>query len=211
MKNLATADLIGRDHPSYGVDHAWFLFSVTDVAAGRISRLIYVEGKGPWAVQTIERIAYDGRVSPNCELLTVIRECEIGIRSDMVEVVSYVDFMLDVVHPDRLLRDALVTTAFRSSLSQEQIDYASKKLERGRQAILRDADGMTDHVRPLPLRSTRPFDADSDTYQDALAALTDLGYKRAQACKALDALGPEARSMPLEKVLKTVLQNFQTA
>lgn len=204
MKNTATADLIGRDHPSFGIGHAWFLFSITDLQAERISRLLLVEARNAWAVQTLERIAYDGKASPNCDLMTVHRECDIGIRSKMVEVVPYVDFMLDVVHPDRLLRDALVTTGFQRSLTPEEVEHARQKVG---QTPLR-APAALPAPAPAPLT---PFGPESADYQNALAALTDLGYKQGQARKVLSGLGSEADDMRLEDLVKLALQQCRAS
>ena len=197
--NTAKANLIGRDHPSFGIGHAWFLFSVTDLKAGRISRLLLVEARNAWAVQTLERIAYDGKASPNCELLTVHRECDIGIRSRMVEEVQYVDFMLDVVHPDRLLRDALVTTGFQHSLTPEEVEHARRKMD---QTLPAAAPAP---VLALPAPAPRPFGPESANYQNALAALTDLGYKQGQARKVLNGLDSDAEDMSLESLVKLAL------
>ena len=202
MKNTATANLIGRDHPSFGICHAWFLFSVTDLKVGRISRLLLVETRNAWAVQTLERIAYDGKASPNCELLTVHRECDIGIRSNMVEEVQYVDFMLDMVHPDRLLRDALVTTGFQRSLTPEEVAYAKQKMSESPCAP------MLASSEPEVLES---FGPESANYQNVLAALTDLGYKQGQARKVLSELGPEAADMKLEDLVKLALQQCRAS
>jgi hypothetical protein len=199
MRNTE-ASLIGRDHPSFGVGHAWFMFSVTDRRTGGITRILLVEARNAWAVQAVERIAYDGKASPNCDLLAVHRECDIGVRSDLVEVVRYVDFMLDVVHPDRLLRDALVTTAFQRSLTPEDARYARRKM------AAQPIPSVRTSVAPAPAPAVPAFGPDSAAYQDAVAVLTDLGYKQGQARKALDGVGPDAADMPLEELVKSALQ-----
>jgi hypothetical protein len=201
--NTAEANLIGRNHPSFGIGHAWFLFSVTDLKANRISRLLLIEARNAWAVQTIERIAHDGKASPNCNLLTVHRECDIGIRSDMVEEIQYVDFMLDIVHPDRLLRDALITTGFQRSLTSEEVAYAKQKM--GNPSCV-----PTVLALPEP-KTVLEFGPESPNYQNVLAALTDLGYKQGQARKVLSEFGPEAADMELEDLVKLALQQCRAS
>lgn len=191
------ASFLGTEHPSYGCEQAWFLFSVRD--AGRVARLLLVEAKNPWAVQAIERIAGpDGMVSGNCELLTVHRQCpSIGIRSDLVSEVDYVDFMVDVVDPGMIAGDQWAAAAFQRSLSPEDRERALRKMDRAAPA---KASALMAAV--IPIRRA----AGPDNYQDVLAALTDLGYKRPQAKRAVDALGPRVNAMPLEDAVKAALQ-----
>ncbi|KKK48434.1 hypothetical protein LCGC14_3145180, partial [marine sediment metagenome] len=58
----------------------------------------------------------------------------------------------------------------------------------------------------LPAPSPESFGPESADYQNALAALTDLGYKQGQARRALDGLGPEAGKAGLENLVKLALQ-----
>lgn len=189
------------NHPSYGCEQAWFMFAVSTGA--RPVRLLLVEAKNSPAVQAIERIvARDGRASPSCELLTVHRQCpSIGIRSGMVSEVDYVDFMLDVVEPSRIVSDALTAGAFQESLGPEGRARALRKMEE--MADPEPEEGPVARVIPMRPR----FDpATSGTYQDVLAALTDLGYKKPQAKKAVDALGPAVDGMELSEAVKAALQ-----
>lgn len=193
--------ILSREHPSYGCEQAWFLFSIRD--AGRVSRLLLVEARSSQAVQAIERVAAsDGRVSDNCELLTVHRQCPtIGIRSDLVSEADYVDFMIDVVDPGRIAGDQWAAAAFQGSLTPEDRSRAIGKM--GRPAAAESAPAEV-----VPMRPSVRFDPDrSGNYQDALAALTDLGYKRAQAKRALDSLGPRVDQLPLEEAIKAALQS----
>jgi len=191
------ASFLGTEHPSYGCEQAWFLFSVRD--ARRVARLLLVEAKNPWAVQALERVAgQDGMVSGNCELLTVHRQCpSIGIRSGLVSEVDYVDFVTDIVDPGLIAGDQWAAAAFQRSLSPEDRDRALRKM--GRPAPAPAPAG----AQVIPFRQAP---ATPDNYQDVLAALTDLGYRKAQAKRAVDALGPRVNAMPLEDAIKAALQ-----
>lgn len=200
--------LLRASHPSHGCEQAWFLFAMT--VGGRIARLLLVEARSTDAVQTLERIVGpDGRASANCELLTVHRQCpSIGIRSDSVSETDYVDFMIDVVDPARITSDPLTAKAFQDSLTPEDRGRAIQKMSAApvRQAppALPEA-GM---AKVIPLRRFDP--AESRNYHDVMAALTDLGYKKPQAKKAVDALGRRVDEMSLEEAIKTALQGCRT-
>ncbi len=181
------ASTIGPGHPSFGCDQAWFLFSKKD-RAGRMVKLILVEAKNAWAVQTMERVvSVDGMASPDCELMTVHRQCpSIGIRSDLVEEVEYSDFFSDHVDLSRVLTDSVTSHALQSSFT--------------------DADRL--RLAPAP---ATPFRGPSDVSEDVMAALTDLGYKRPQAKRIVDGLGDSIRDMTLEDALTSALRNAQAA
>ena len=202
---MNVTSVLSTEHPSYGCEQAWFLFSVKD--AGRVARLLLVEARNEWAVQAVERIvAADGTVSQNCELLTVHRQCpSIGIRSDLVSEVDYVDFMVDVVDPGRIAGDQWTAAAFQQSLTPEDRSKAIEKMSRP--AFPSAAVPARGNVIPMRRPQPRPFSPESsDNYQNALAALTDLGYKRPQAKRAVDALGSRVDDIPLVEAIKESLQ-----
>lgn len=189
------ASVIGKNHPSFGCDQAWFLFAKTD-SAGRMGKLLLVEAKNAWSVQTLERIAAaDGRVAPDCELLSVHRQCpSIGIRSDRMEEVEYSDFVSDHVELSRVLSDTLSAHSFQSSLTDGD-----------RARLLSD--------RPAAARSSVPaaLPAASDVSEDVLAALVDLGFKKPQAKRIVDSLSPAISGMSVEDALHAALQKAQAA
>jgi hypothetical protein len=187
------ASVIGKSHPSFGCGQAWFLFAKTD-SAGRMGKLLLVEAKNAWAVQTLERIAADGRVAPDCELLSVHRQCpSIGIRSDRMEEVEYSDFVSDHVELSRVLSDTLSAHSFQSSLTD------------GDRARL-----LTD--RPAPALSAAPaaLPSASDVSDDVMAALIDLGFKKPQAKRIIDSI-PAISGMSVEDALHAALQKAQAA
>ena len=215
---MESTKLLRVNHPSYDCEQAWFLFAMT--VGGQISRLLLVEAKNVQAVQTIERIVgYDGHVSTGCELLTVHRQCpSIGIRSDLVSETDYVDFMIDVVDPARIISDPLTAKAFQDSLTLEDREQALQKMDESSLPIKEDPPDPAPAPAPAPALAPAPemakvipirgFDpAESRSYQDVMAALTDLGYKKAQAKKAVDALGSRVDEMGLEDAIKVALQS----
>lgn len=206
---MGQTKLLRADHPSYGCEQAWFLFAMT--VGGRIARLLLVEAKNAEAVQTVERIVgSDGHVSASCELLTVHRQCpSIGIRSGSVSETDYVDFMVDVVDPARITSDPLTAKSFQDSLSPEERDRALRKMDAVPvRPALPAPPSQPAMAKVIPIRRFDP--AESRNYQDVMAALTDLGYKKPQAKKAVDALGRRVDEMGLEEAIKAALQGCRT-
>lgn len=212
---------------SFGYQQAWFLFALT--RDGAMVRLFLVEAKNPWAIQTLERVTQDGRVSPTCELLSVSRHASVDFRSRKLHEVKYVDFMLDIVEHGRVLQNAVVASTFEQSLTAEEKYYANAKLEQMMHLEARKPRlipvGTPPPAFPPPPElmeaQTAPmvidveaevFDSDSSViYQQALAALTDLGFKKPQAKKILDDMGAEVETQTIEGVIKTALQRLQAA
>lgn len=182
------ASTIGESHPSFGCGQAWFMFAKQ--SNGTVSRLLLVEAKTPWAVQTLERIvAKDGRAAPDCELLTVHRQCpSIGIRSDFVEEVEYTDFVTDHVELSRLLTDSLSIHAFQQSLTDSD-----------REALAVHLDNSS-----LPME-----EVDTGVYEDVTAAMMDLGFKRPQVKRILESIGSAAAGMSMEQLLREALRKSQ--
>ena len=219
------ANTIGKTHPSYGTHHAWFLFSIMN--SNDVARILIVEAKGPWAVQTIEMIVNeDQKVSKNCTLLAVGRDHRnIGIRSPLVCQVAYVDFMIDIVDHGRLLDNAAIATAFSRSLSDNERRYASQKLVKMEQTMerARKTQGSALLTRPkapgaaqspsfvLP-SPHRVFDPDtSNGYQTLMETLMDLGFKKPRIKNVLQEMGSRVDEAPMGTLLKEALQKFQTA
>lgn len=89
-------------HPSHDCRQAWFVYAVKDHRGPGFCRLILVEAKGHAAVAFLEIVSADGRASETCELMSVHRGSEVGLRSALAEEVSLRDFAEDMVSPDRL-------------------------------------------------------------------------------------------------------------
>ncbi len=135
-------DIFDRNHPSFGTDQAVFMFALTDTTTGVMNRFLLIEVTNPHAVITLERLVHqDGKVADNCALVAVFRNNQsVGIRHELLEEVPYVDFMLDIVSIERILNDAVVSTTFKQSLTQEEANYASRKLR----------DNSFVAVKPIP-------------------------------------------------------------
>jgi len=62
--------------------------------------------------------------------MTVGRQCaSLGTRSSRAVEVSYVDFLIDIVEPHRLVEDHYIATTFDRSLTDADRAYAAQKLE----------------------------------------------------------------------------------
>jgi hypothetical protein len=192
-------NVITPDHPSYGFDQAWFLFAMV---SDKIERVILVEAKNAWAVQTIERIAVDGMVSSNCQLLAVHRHCpSIGLRSDLIGEISYVDFLIDIIDPNRINADSLTSTAVQNSLSSEERSYAIQKMN-----AMQNTRCSDDPKHPISGSVS-----EHANYQDLMAALTGLGFKKNQAKRVLDEMGVRIAYMKMEDSIKEALQKLSRA
>lgn len=202
---MDTASILSNEHPSYGCEQAWFLFSIQN--GDKVSKLLLVEAKNVWAVQTLERLAVDSFVSRNCQLLMVHRRCsDVGIRSDLVDEIDYVDFILDIVEPRRITGDQWAAASFQQSLTPADKAKALSKMRV--EAAPTMAVAVAANVIPIRPQVFNP--ENSRNYQDALAALTDLGYKRPQAKRAIDALGSQVDEMNLANAVKAALQGCLT-
>ena len=170
--------------------------------------MILVEAKGPWAVQTMERLLQkDGAVSDTCFSLLVHRECpSIGIRAEIVEEVSYVDFMLDVVEPGRLLEDSIVSVSLRNSLTAEERAHASRKLENPAPVPARVQNPVPVPAQAPVLRvvknSMSPPMEETPTYAKLTGGLIHLGFKKADVKKFIDSLGPRLHSEKIEDLIR---------
>jgi hypothetical protein len=174
--------------------------------------------------------AEDGKVSSNCELLSVFYE-KGSIRSRRVQEVKYVDFMLDVVDPGYLMQNTVVTTSFEQSLSKEEKRYANAKLDamveldRAKPQLVPVGPPPPQYPLPPEMEDVPRLEAPvvidttaevfnpetSVIYQQAMAALTDLGFKKPQVKKVLDDMGYRMEDDAIENVIKQALRQLQVA
>ncbi len=175
--------LLDKKHPSFGIDQAWFQFAILS-EDGSIRKLMLVEAQRVAAVATLEYIlSKDGWVSSRCQVVAVFRQCPgIGMRSDIIDELSYVDFMLDIVDPDRLMADAVVSTYFVSSLTNDERRYAAAK------ATARAA-WHNEESEPEPVVRIRTVSQTSGEYEPGsrqallFCAMTKMGFKAHQVRK----------------------------
>lgn len=213
--DMKPADMIDQHHPSFGCEQAWFTVAVSRPNGPGVTKILLVEAKNAWAVQTIERIAVDGgRISRTCQVLAIHRDCsDVGIRSDLVEEISYVDFMIDIVDPDLLLEDPMTATGFRNSLNEEERAYASAKLASVPsrpvtpvRLVPRAPTLVPVHIPPAPVPAP-----DSEPARERLmSGLTGLGFKPAMARKFVDGLG-ERIHQPVEVLLREGIRKMTPA
>jgi hypothetical protein len=191
--------LLTSDHPSARCDQAWFLFSVGEL----ISKLFLVEAKNQSAVQVIERIVVDGQASRSCKVLTVHRQCEfIGIRSPVVEEISYVDFILDMVDSDKLA-DRMVIEAFKNSLSSEEMRYAAQKYTERQAPKARQLPPRIQEATPVPVP------AGSVMLRERLSgALIGLGFSKPMVTKYIGGLGTILRTASLEELIQNGIREL---
>ena len=199
--------ILQPNHPSYGCDQAWFVFGVLN-PSGNITRVLIVEAKNTWAVQTLERVAgNDNKVNDHCELMTVGRNCSsIGTRSDKAVEVSYIDFILDIVEPGRLLEDYYISTTFDRSLTDEDRKYAAKKLEEMNEASQESVE--TKEPDPVFVPKAECFNDKPIIRHKSISALLDLGFKKQQVNNIIDEVGVQNT---VEETVKSALQRLYAA
>jgi len=196
--------ILTENHPSYGCEQAIFLFSICD--ENTVKRLIFVEANNEMAVQALEIITNaDGLVNQFCELIAVYRNCQdVGIRSNFISVVDYIDFIIDIVDPARIALDEKASLAVMSSFSPEDHDEMIRKIGLTiKQFDSNEYCGSTIE----PIQKSEKFDPKtSSNYCNVLSMLVNLGYKKTQAKKAVDSLGSNIDQMTLSDAAKTALQ-----
>lgn len=163
--------LLDPRHPSYATERAAFMFAI----GTPVQKFVLVEAANQWAVQAIEwLLGEDQMASATCRCMAIFRDMDsVGTRDDMLEEVPYVDFMLDIVDPDKLSQD-VVEDAFNRSLSGEEREYANRKIE-AEEATAERVSGvvLTATRAPAPVLTTN----DEETL---LSALTKLGFRKAR-------------------------------
>ena len=186
------------EHPSYKTDQAWFLFAVLNPKGSGFGRLLLVEALNHAAVSFIERvISDDGRASNTCELMSVHRQCpSVAIRSDKIEEVSFIDFALDMVDRAKIDRDPLAVEAFKEATGETRKTPVPPLAPSMRKT---PSNPVTKPV-PVPRQ-------DMKKYEDAMAALTGLGFKRPQAAAMLKPLENRLSTMAIEEVIRESLRN----
>lgn len=211
---MKPADMIGQHHPSFGCVQAWFTVAVSRPNGPGMTKILLVEAKNAWAVQTVERIAVDGgRVSKTCQVLSVHRNCsDVGIRSDLVEEISYVDFMIDIVDPGLLLEDPMTASGFRNSLSEEERIHASMKLASTPVREFIPVHAVPRHQSAPPVvPSPMPVVLDSEPARERLmSGLTGLGFKPAMVRKFVDGLGERIHE-PVQVLLREGIRKMSPA
>jgi|WetSurMetagenome_2_1015567.scaffolds.fasta_scaffold354297_2 hypothetical protein len=186
------------EHPSYGTDQAWFLFAVLNPKGSGFGRLLLVEALNHAAVSFIERVVSDdGRASSTCELMSVHRQCpSVAIRSDKIEEVPFKDFALDMVDRTKIDRDPLAIEAFKEATGEIRKTPVPPMAPSMRKTPSNPV------MKPVPVPQQ-----DMKKYEDAMAALTELGYKRPQAASMLKPLENRLSNMTMEEIIRESLRN----
>jgi hypothetical protein len=185
------------EHPSYKTDQAWFLFAVLNPKGSGFGRLLLVEALNHAAVSFIERVVSDdGKASSTCELMSVHRQCpSVAIRSDKIEEVLFRDFALDMVDRAKIDRDPLAVEAFKEAVGETRKTPVPPAAPSTRKPL-------NPVVKPIPVPQK-----DMVKYENVMAALVNLGYKKAQAAAMLKPLEDSLSSMTLEQAIRESLKS----
>lgn len=170
-----------------------------------MSKMVLVEAKNSWAVQTTELLLMkDGTVSKDCFILLVHRECEsIGIRAETVEEVSYADFMTDFVDPERFLADGAVSDSLKRSLSKEDRSYLREKIRLSRKT----PDGPAE-VRASEITKPQISAGTEDVRIKLTGGLLHLGFKKSEVGSFVDGLGSRLKTEKVEDLLRLGIQEL---
>lgn len=193
--------LLTKSHPSFGHSFVAFLFKEGE-------KLILVEAKNSWAVQVIERILLqDKAVSPTCHVLLVFRDSEnIGIRSESVQEVKYVDFMIDHVEPSRIMTDAAMAYSFRCSLSDVECKRAAERLAQ-------DLEG--NRTQEFDMETEGPNPSPSSSVENKLVrlegGLVGLGFKKSQISTWVKNSKSKVESAPVEELIRIAISDLTSA
>jgi hypothetical protein len=212
------ANFIGSDHPSFGARQQWFLFATK--VKGATQRLLLVDAKNPWAIQCMERmLGNDQRVSPTCECVLVFRDCNIGLRGDMAEEISFEEFVTVMVDPNRWLNDTCTVEAFEQAMRAEQMPVraAPKALPPARRATPALAPtpvsrprttAKTPRVTPPSIPAQAPMENEPNpNHAKLVGVLAGMGFKQAQIEPALKKL-KNAPTENFDEMVRLALVNL---
>ncbi len=205
-------------HPSFGTNQAWFQFGVVS-NEGKIRKILYVHAKNPDAVACIEQlVSVNDNVSEYCTLLAVMRDCrDIGFRSDLVDECPFVDFILDMVDPDRVINDQFVGYLFSQSLSPEEREYALNKTNiKADLCFTETVDEYYDGVIPeqavfLPaLPSKRAQTVEQSDGREGLiqSALVNMGFQKSSIKKWINDTGNSIHSGTIPEQIKNAIRSL---
>jgi hypothetical protein len=187
--------MLDQNHASFGCDQAYFIFGITKEGDSHLCRLMLVEASNAYAVYTIEKILLnDGKVSKTCYIISVHRDCKsIGIRSDVMQQIRYVDFMIDMVDPGRIVADPTISTSFKNSLSPEEREYTDQKIE-----ILNSANSE-EKIEINHDSVKQPITNNVDDVKSQLEyGLIGMGFKKSMVKKCIDGLKDEIQKNKIE-------------
>jgi len=186
-------NILDKDHPSFGTKNAAFLFAIG-------TRFLTVEAKNPYAVAALERLLMNNNqsVSDTCRVICVFRDYHnVGVRDDLVEEVSYVDFMTDIVNPSWLLTDTVTVTCFSKSISPEDRKHAMERAHAFKEA----SEGHS------PREATKSGPAGSETRVQLVSALVGMGFKKNAVEKFARGLGDRVNKEPLTDLIREGLRS----
>lgn len=194
-------------------EQTWFVFAV--INGDDIARVLLVEAPNADAIRTLEGITKeDGKANPGCELLAIHKGNVTPRSSRRLTEISYVDFIIDIVEPSRLVCNQRVATAFQKSFSEEDRKYALMKMEAIEafpEPEETPAAPMLERPKapPLPAREQAPMTPSN--IHNVAAMLADLGFKKPQVKEVLASMGTKIDSMSLEDAVREALKSLVKA
>jgi hypothetical protein len=120
--------LLPDGHPAQGINLAWYAFSVGS------DRLLWILADRATKVELIEWVVLQGMLTPKCQMRARISPMgtedviNIGIRGENDDLVSYVDFMFDMVEI------SAIQEVFAETLTQDDRTHLLERLETASEA-----------------------------------------------------------------------------
>lgn len=187
--------ILNNNHPSFGCVKACFVFR------SESGKLFVLELRNQPSIEVMERIHGMHSHHLSAELMFVVRDHEnVGVRSrNNIEEIDIVSFLVRFVNPI-VFNDELCFSSLRSALTDRQIKALATLLERQEKAKETQEEAIT---APTPYAAP----VQTGSVSDAKAALSDLGFKKDQVNRMMDALGHNIYGMTTEDIIKKALAN----
>lgn len=211
---MMSVDILDSKHPSFRTTQAWFQFAISS-SDKLIDKLILVEAKCEASVATIEYIlSHDCHVSDNCFVISVMRQCpDIGMRSELIDEMPYVEFMLKIVDSDRLLASSSLLSCFRSSLSEDE-----KRIAHQISSSLIEEEDNKSVSRYLHDSETIESPAQTDQQEigpdrakTLMFALSNMGFQKRQVSRWVAEKGDSIHHGTIQDQIRDALKSLHTS
>ena len=185
------------------------------------SRLLIVVAPNSEAAEPIEAVlAKDGRASPTCEAVASFPGTKPTVRSG-AELVPYQDFMVQMVDPDRLLKDVKAAGAFTKSMANmasDRVRSASLSKFPTVNRLLRKSGRAEEPKAAEEPKEERPAQRAQPEAQEVaspgkpgqaanlISGLMNLGFKKPDVQRFVDGLGERVNTGDIQSLILEGLQ-----
>lgn len=197
-------------HPSAKTPAAAFLFQTSD-------GLLFVEANTNLAVQAMELLCdEDNCPADGFELLGVFRDYgTIGIRSNDLVGISYVEFLARIVDKEKLANIPMLKECIAASLTPEdrkQMVSIIQSMKSSDEEESEDEDENEEDDEPdedVEIVDTRSQNTEKEKTK-LINALTGLGFQKKPVNTFIATITDEIGSTPIEKLIRKGIQNLSS-